>query len=306
MLQPMSSTLSRVAWDSLNLMRSASATVAACSSRFSTSAQPISGTQQLPQDFGPVVITHVSVGLQYEGGFVKGHFDRRVPIGSFEAHLKRDISFAGSTPDAIDPWDSTSDASETFLAQLAGSPSSPATSNRTHAQSTLQPAPGAAYTVDEESGGVEVKWNATSSEPGMTLRGDPLEWFQHHTQKLEEVSRARTPIPLAEEQFFRQLTLEHMSRDAALLAYKEQRQSAVKRGELGELQPVKQLMSSWMPALQEAIANEQMLVSMGVIWSDLICPTALRHYDLTWQRFDEGIVTQFSYKPCRKMGRCMF
>lgn len=271
----MSSTLSRVAWDSLQLVRSASGTLAACSSRFSTLAQPISGTQQPPQEYGPVVITHVSDGLQYEGGFVKGHFDRRVPLGSYEAHLKRDISFGGSTPDAIDPWGSTSDASEAFLAQFAGSPSSSATSHGTHAQSSFQPAPGAAYTVDEESGGVEVKWNATSSEPGMTLRGDPLEWFQHHTQKLEHDSRARTPIPLVEEQFLRQLTLEHMSRDAALLAYKEQRQSAVKRGELGELQPVKQLMTSWMPALQEAIANEQLLVSMGVIWCVLICPAAL-------------------------------
>lgn len=115
-------------------------------------------------------------------------------------------------------------------------------------------------TADEESGGLEVKWHATSDEPGLTLRADPQEWFRHHTSRLQNDSRGRTPAPLPETQFLRQLTSEHMSRDAALTDYKKMRESAEKRGELGELLPVKNLMRSWMPALEQAIANEQMLV----------------------------------------------
>lgn len=253
MLQPMSSTITRVAWDGIQLFRCAAGTLAASSSRFATLAQPISSTQQPPHEYGPVVVAHVLDGLQHEGGIVKGHFDRCLPLGSYEAFLKKDSSLLGSTPDAIDPWDSSSNASKDFIAQLSGSPAS--------AASNLKPTPGAAFTVDEDSGGVEIKWGADSSEPGMTLRGDPLEWFQHHTTKLSQDSRARTHAPLIEEQFLRQLTLEHMSRDAALIAYKELRKSAVKRGELGELQPVKQLLSSWMPELENAIKNEQMQVS---------------------------------------------
>ncbi|MEW5310195.1 MAG: hypothetical protein WDW38_002015 [Sanguina aurantia] len=110
----------------------------------------------------------------------------------------------------------------------------------------------------------------------MTLRGDPREWFRHHSSRLVQDSRARTEVPLLEKQFLRQLTLEHLSRDAALMAYKKLRESAEKRGELGELQPVKQLMASWMPAFEDAIAHEQMLFQRSTAFrGDRVTPHEL-------------------------------
>lgn len=151
-----------------------------------------------------------------------------------------------------DPWENPADERKFSLAQHASNSMAPDASSVSTAYSTV--------TADEESGGLEVKWHAHSDEPGRTLRADPLEWFRHHTSRLENESRGRTPAPLPETQFLRQLTSEHMSRDAALTDYKKMRESAEKRGELGELVPVRNLMRSWMPALEQAIANEQMLV----------------------------------------------
>ncbi|MEW5305131.1 MAG: hypothetical protein WDW36_007692 [Sanguina aurantia] len=172
--------------------------------------------------------------LQHGAAFVKGNFERCVPLGSYEAALRQGSLF-GRTAGA----GSISDEIPMATDHSAG------------------------VVIDPE--GVEVKWGGQSSEPGMTLRGDPREWFRHHSSRLVQDSRARTAVPLLEKQFLRQLTLEHLSRDAALAAYKELRQSAEKRGELGELQPVKQLMASWMPAFEDAIAHEQMLYGPYIV-----------------------------------------
>ncbi|MEW5310192.1 MAG: hypothetical protein WDW38_002012 [Sanguina aurantia] len=239
----MSKPLSRAAWESLHALRHASASAAA-TSRFSTQLQPICSSEHPSQDYGRVLVTDAAEGVEY-----KGLFDRNLPLGPYEVllslQLKKDMQVTH------DPWENPADERKFSLAQHASNSMAPDASSVSTAYSTV--------TADEESGGLEVKWHAHSDEPGRTLRADPLEWFRHHTSRLENESRGRTPAPLPETQFLRQLTSEHMSRDAALTDYKKMRESAEKRGELGELVPVRNLMRSWMPALEQAIANEQML-----------------------------------------------
>lgn len=241
---------------------------------------PISRAQQSANEYGYRTggrgVTNISEELRHKGGILKGHFNRCLPLGTYEAYLKQDGGFfakIGSkctlTSDPIDPcncqepWGSVSSAipSKAIRATVHDGQTS-LMPPRTLPSEAATPKPVSSFTADDErGGGVALKWNAGSSESGLTLRADPLEWFQHHISKLVQDSRVRTPVTLSEEKFLRQLISEQASRDNALCAYKGERESAEKRGQLGDLQPVKKQMSLWMPALEQAIASDQMLAS---------------------------------------------
>lgn len=220
------SRITRAALYSLISLRCSSQTLSKVCSIQAQTIRTTSRAQQPSGDHDPFVasgVRRVSEGLLHEGGFIKGHPDRCQPLSSYEAFLKRDSSF--------------------------GSASTPV--------------------PDKTSKGIVVKWGAASSEPGLTLRGDPLEWYQHHITGLEEYSRARTEVPIEETKFLLQLTREHVSAgdkplsetsSESLNACKGERKPAGKGGQLGDPPLSNKLVKLWIPALQEAIKNEQMLV----------------------------------------------